>query len=91
MEAAIEEAVPVDVITSALFARFRSRQEHAFGEKMSLPCALVSADTSRARRRVPRRHSKPQSSSMLISSEPDAAAAERTGDCGAASASGQTS
>jgi 6-phosphogluconate dehydrogenase len=34
VEAAIEEAVPAEVITSALYARFRSRQEHAFGEKM---------------------------------------------------------
>ena len=34
VEAAIEEAVPADVITTALFARFRSRQEHTFGEKM---------------------------------------------------------
>ena len=28
------EAVPADVITTALYARFRSRQEHTFGEKM---------------------------------------------------------
>ena len=34
IEAAIEEAVPADVLTAALFARFRSRQEHTFGEKM---------------------------------------------------------
>jgi 6-phosphogluconate dehydrogenase len=34
IEAAIEEAVPVEVLSSALFARFRSRQEHTFGEKM---------------------------------------------------------
>src|SRR5271163_851351 len=34
VEAAIEEAVPADVITAALFARFRSRQQHTFGEKM---------------------------------------------------------
>jgi 6-phosphogluconate dehydrogenase len=34
VEAAVEEAVPADVITSALFARFRSRQAHTFGEKM---------------------------------------------------------
>jgi 6-phosphogluconate dehydrogenase len=34
VEAAIEESVPADVITSALYARFRSRQEHTFGEKM---------------------------------------------------------
>ena len=34
VEAAIEESVPADVITTALYARFRSRQEHTFGEKM---------------------------------------------------------
>jgi 6-phosphogluconate dehydrogenase len=34
VEAAIEEAVPAEVITSALYARFRSRQDHTFGEKM---------------------------------------------------------
>jgi len=31
--AAIEESVPAEVITSALFARFRSRQDHTFAEK----------------------------------------------------------
>jgi 6-phosphogluconate dehydrogenase len=34
VEAAIEEAVPADVLSTALYARFRSRQEHNFGEKM---------------------------------------------------------
>ena len=34
VEAAIEEAVPADVITTALYARFRSRREHTFSEKM---------------------------------------------------------
>jgi 6-phosphogluconate dehydrogenase len=34
VEAAIEEAVPADVLSASLFARFRSRQEHTFGEKM---------------------------------------------------------
>src|SRR5450432_1288602 len=34
VEAAIEEAVPADVLSSALYARFRSRQVHTFGEKM---------------------------------------------------------
>ena len=34
VEAAIEEAVPAEVITAALYARFRSRQDHTFGEKM---------------------------------------------------------
>ena len=34
IQAAIEEAVPVDVLSAALFVRFRSRQEHTFAEKM---------------------------------------------------------
>jgi 6-phosphogluconate dehydrogenase len=34
VEAAIEEAVPANVLTTALFTRFRSRQEHTFGDKM---------------------------------------------------------
>ena len=34
IEAAIEEAVPADVLSAALYARFRSRQEHTFGEKL---------------------------------------------------------
>jgi 6-phosphogluconate dehydrogenase len=32
--AAIEEAVSADVISAALFARFRSRREHTFAEKL---------------------------------------------------------
>jgi len=31
---AIEEAVPADVLSAALYTRFRSRQEHTFAEKM---------------------------------------------------------
>jgi len=34
IEAAIDEAVAAPVITAALFARFRSRIEHSFGEKL---------------------------------------------------------
>jgi 6-phosphogluconate dehydrogenase len=34
IEAAMEEAVPVEVLASALFARFRSRQDHTFAEKV---------------------------------------------------------
>jgi 6-phosphogluconate dehydrogenase len=34
VEAAIEEAVPAEVLTSALYTRFRSRQEHTFAERM---------------------------------------------------------
>ncbi|HUG38487.1 MAG TPA: decarboxylating 6-phosphogluconate dehydrogenase [Candidatus Limnocylindrales bacterium] len=32
--AAIEEGVPADVLSSALYVRFRSRQEHTFAEKV---------------------------------------------------------
>lgn len=32
--AAVEEAVPADVLSASLYARFRSRQEHTFGEKV---------------------------------------------------------
>jgi 6-phosphogluconate dehydrogenase len=32
--AAIEEAVPADVLTTALYVRFRSRQDHTFAEKL---------------------------------------------------------
>jgi 6-phosphogluconate dehydrogenase len=34
VQAAVEEAVPAEVLTSALYARFRSRQEHTFAEKV---------------------------------------------------------
>jgi len=34
INAAIEEAVPADVLTAALYTRFRSRQEHTFAEKL---------------------------------------------------------
>jgi 6-phosphogluconate dehydrogenase len=34
IQAAIEEAVPAEVLTAALYVRFRSRQQHTFAEKM---------------------------------------------------------
>jgi 6-phosphogluconate dehydrogenase len=34
IEAAIEEAVPAEVLSASLYARFRSRQQHTFGEKI---------------------------------------------------------
>ena len=34
VQTAIEEAVPAPVLTEALYARFRSRQDHTFGEKV---------------------------------------------------------
>jgi 6-phosphogluconate dehydrogenase len=34
VQAAIEEAVPADVLSAALYARFRSRQQHTYAEKL---------------------------------------------------------
>jgi 6-phosphogluconate dehydrogenase len=34
VQAAVEEAVPADVLSAALYARFRSRQAHTFAEKL---------------------------------------------------------
>jgi 6-phosphogluconate dehydrogenase len=34
VQAAVEEAVPADVLTASLYTRFRSRQEHTFAEKL---------------------------------------------------------
>jgi 6-phosphogluconate dehydrogenase len=34
INAAIEEAVPANVLSAALYARFRSRQDHTFGDKL---------------------------------------------------------
>ena len=34
VQTAIEEAVPAEVLTAALFTRFRSRKDHTFAEKV---------------------------------------------------------
>jgi len=34
VQTAVEEAVPAEVLTASLYARFRSRQEHTFAEKV---------------------------------------------------------
>jgi 6-phosphogluconate dehydrogenase len=34
IDAAVEEAVPANVLAASLFARFRSRQEHSFGDRL---------------------------------------------------------
>jgi 6-phosphogluconate dehydrogenase len=34
VNAAIEQAVPADVLSAALFARFRSRQDHTFADRI---------------------------------------------------------
>jgi 6-phosphogluconate dehydrogenase len=49
----LPEAVPADVITTALYACFHSRQEHTFGEKMlsAVRFGLISQRHSAAQRR----------------------------------------
>ncbi|NUS71333.1 MAG: 6-phosphogluconate dehydrogenase (decarboxylating), partial [Ensifer adhaerens] len=34
MDAAMEEAIPANVLAAALFARYRSRMDHSFADKM---------------------------------------------------------
>ena len=34
IQAAIEQAVPAEVLSAALYTRFRSRQDHTFAEKI---------------------------------------------------------
>ena len=34
VQAAVDEGVPAEVLSAALYARFRSREEHTFGEKL---------------------------------------------------------
>jgi 6-phosphogluconate dehydrogenase len=34
VQAALDEAVPAEVLTAALYTRFRSRREHTFAEKL---------------------------------------------------------
>ncbi len=34
IQAALDEAVPAEVLSAALYTRFRSRQEHTFAEKI---------------------------------------------------------
>jgi 6-phosphogluconate dehydrogenase len=34
IQAALDSAVPVDVLSAALYTRFRSRQDHTFAEKL---------------------------------------------------------
>ena len=75
VEAAIEEAVPADVLSAALYARFRSREQHNFGEKMLSAMRFgfgghiegsesIDPERSRTRRSGLRRHSTPRSSAM---------------------------
>ncbi|MCK7475328.1 MAG: NAD(P)-binding domain-containing protein [Rhodopseudomonas palustris] len=52
--------VPAEVLTAALFARFRSRQEHTFAEKVARPrCARASAATWSRQQHRRRRRNRP--------------------------------
>jgi glucose-6-phosphate 1-dehydrogenase len=71
IEAAIEEAVPADVLTTALYFRSRSRQEHTFGENSLSAMRFgfgghkaLAPNQSRADRRAARRHRRSRSSTM---------------------------
>jgi 6-phosphogluconate dehydrogenase len=41
VQTAIEEAVPAHVLSAALYARFRSRQTHTFGERLLSAMRMV--------------------------------------------------
>ena len=52
IQAAIEEAVPAEVLSAALYARFRSRQDHTFAEKM---LSAMRKQVRRPRQEPPKR------------------------------------
>src|ERR1700749_1608114 len=60
--AAIEEAVPADVLSAALFTRFRSRRDHTFAEK------ILSAMRSGFGAHVEPKHVEPKSAHKAQSS-----------------------
>ena len=47
--AAIEEAVPADVLSAALYARFRSREKDSFADKLLSAMRTSSAAMSNPR------------------------------------------
>jgi 6-phosphogluconate dehydrogenase len=63
VNAAIDEAVPAEVLTAALYARFRSRREHTFAEKI-----LSAMRAGFGGHKEPQQHPKPpqQSAPHLV-------------------------
>jgi 6-phosphogluconate dehydrogenase len=59
--AAIEEAVPADVLSAALYTRFRSRRDHTFAEK------ILSAMRSGFGAHVEPKHAAPKSAPKSVS------------------------
>lgn len=52
VEAAIEKAVPADVLATALFARFRSREAHTLGLSAKSCCRPCASDSEGTLNRV---------------------------------------
>ncbi len=61
VNAAIDEAVPAEVLTAALFARFRSRKEHTFAEKI-----LSAMRDGFGGHKEPQQHPAPQNESDVV-------------------------
>jgi 6-phosphogluconate dehydrogenase len=61
VNAAIDEAVPAEVLTAALFARFRSRKEHTFAEKI-----LSAMRDGFGGHKEPQQHPAPQNESDAV-------------------------
>jgi 6-phosphogluconate dehydrogenase (decarboxylating) len=51
--AAIDEGVPAEVLSAALYARFRSRREHTFADKILRDCRQNLKISGLAFSRVP--------------------------------------
>ena len=67
VNAAIDEAVPAEVLTAALFARFRSRKEHTFAEKI-----LSAMRAGFGGHREPQQHADPARQTAPDSVKPKA-------------------
>jgi len=67
VNAAIDEAVPAEVLTAALFARFRSRKEHTFSEKI-----LSAMRDGFGGHKEPQQHPKPTQQSSPDIAKPKA-------------------
>jgi len=52
LQEGLDKAIPMPVLTAAIFTRFRSREDNPFGERMLPPSASSLAATRSSRRRV---------------------------------------
>ena len=72
VNAAIEEAVPAEVLTAALFARFRSRRDHTFAEKV-----LSAMRAGFGGHKEPEKHAEPAKQSAPKTVRPKTKKADR--------------